>query len=627
MTDASQASQPELWSDSGADDRQAVQARDAAQPVSTDMAIRDVEDASDQQEARPQIDRADDHEAKLDGGAEGDQVVRTQEPERSLPVVTGTASRAVDDTSDVRATRTRGSMLWAAYGDALGFISELVDRKGLERRTQGAPLDNLMAWERRVGGRWGVDVPLPAGCWSDDTQLRLAVSRSIGCRGFDVETFGRVELPVWLSYALGGGRASKAAAKNLGKPSTLWYANTFAGWANAGGNGAAMRIHPHVWASPDLDGDYMLDVIADSVCTHGHPRAIVGACFHAATLAHCISSGTVPDSDTCMDITARVGEAVRLIEYHSTLGPTRRGLWERRTGRPLNRAWQLTVDELRGAINDAARGVQAADNVDAAYAGIIDRLGLRSREQQGSGILTTVAAAVLAATASKAHEGVVAAANAIGTDTDTIASMAGALLGACDATADPPEEPLDSAYLRAEADRLVAVSRGEPARSHLYPDILTWSAPQTQADALVSDNGNLAVEGLGPARRLEAGAMYTPREDFAWEWVRTDFGQTLLIKRRPEIKPLESGNDLTPPPAPVARSHSRRTAKRQARGTEEAAPKPLDRGVNIDGAISYAREQITDDQALGYTVRRVARDGTIADLAALVTALRDDLRL
>ena len=364
-------------------------------------------------------------------------------------------------------------------------------------------------------------------------------------------------LPVWLSYALGGGRASKAAARNLGKPSTLWYANTFAGWADAGGNGAAMRIHPHVWASPDLDGDYMLDVIADSVCTHGHPRAIVGACFHAATLAHCISSGTVPDSDTCIDITARVGDAVRLIEDHSTLGPTWSGLWERETGRPLNKAWQLTVDELRGAINDAARGVQAADNVDAAYAGIIDRLGLRSREQQGSGILTTVAAAVLAATASKAHEGVVAAANAIGTDTDTIASMAGALLGACDATADPPEEPLDSAYLRAEADRLVAVSRGEQARSHLYPDILTWSAPQTQADALVSDNGNLEA---------------------AWRW----------------------------------RASGLRGGWKPGRCTRPAKTSP---------------GQVTDDRALGYTVRRVARDGTIADLAALVTALRDDLRL
>ena len=83
-----------------------------------------------------------------------------------------------------------------------------------------------MSWKRRVGGRNGVIVPLPAGCWSDDTQLRMAVSRSINRHGFDVETFAHIELPVWPSYALGGGRASKAAAKNLANPKTLWYANT-----------------------------------------------------------------------------------------------------------------------------------------------------------------------------------------------------------------------------------------------------------------------------------------------------------------------------------------------------------------------------------------------------------------
>ncbi len=57
------------------------------------------------------------------------------------------------DVDDERAARTRNSMMWAAYGDALGFVSELVDQKGLERRTQGAPLDHLMDWRRRVGGR------------------------------------------------------------------------------------------------------------------------------------------------------------------------------------------------------------------------------------------------------------------------------------------------------------------------------------------------------------------------------------------------------------------------------------------------------------------------------------------
>ena len=532
----------------------------------------------------------------------------------------------VSDGPSERATRTRGSMVWAAYGDALGFISELVDRKGLERRTQGARLDHLMEWRRRIGSRRGINVLLPAGCWSDDTQLRMAVSRSIGRHGFDVETFGRVELPVWLSYALGGGRASKAAARNLGKPSALWYANTFSGWTNAGGNGAAMRIQPHVWASSDLDGDYMLDVIADSVCTHGHPRAIIGACFHAATLAHCIRTGTVPDADTCVDIAARVGDEIQLIEKHPTLGPVWSGLWERETGEHFNDAWRVTVDELHHAIKTAADGAEVADSDEATYEGIADRLDLRDRAQQGSGILTTVAAVVLAATASNAHRGLVAAANAIGTDTDTIASMAGALLGACDAATDPPEDPLDSTYLRAEADRLLAVARGEQTHGHRYPDILTWSAPPTQADALVSDNASLAVEGLGPATRLEAEPMYTARQDFAWEWVRTDFGQTLLIKRRPEVKSLQAGNDVVP--AAPARSTPDRKPPQQrpsTSATAEAGRQAVGTRT-IDSAIIEARRMISDDAALGSIIRDIAQNRSLGDLLHFIRILRDDLR-
>lgn len=555
----------------------------------------------------------------------GSEVKRLAPAEDLVSASSAPPGAIASDTISERTARTRNSMLWAAYGDALGFVSELADRKSLGRRTRGAPLDHLMAWERRVGGRSGVDVLLPAGCWSDDTQLRMAVSRSLGCHGFDVETFASVELPVWLSYALGGGRASKTAAKNLGKPRTLWYANTFRGWANAGGNGAAMRIHPHVWASRDLADDYLLDVITDSVCTHGHPRAIVGACFHAATLAHCLVTGAVPDSRACLDIAQRIGGALQLIEDHGTLGTTWIGLWQRETGNEFRDVWRSTASELCVAVNDAVGRADAAEGAETAYAAIVARLGLEVEEQRGSGILTAVAAVALAAAASKAHEAVVTAANATGTDTDTIATMAGALLGACDGTASPPEEPLDSDYLRTEADRLVALSRREQAGNYTYPDLLTWSAPATQADALVSDNGNLAVEGLGPAERLASGAIYNTRRDFAWEWVRTHFGQSLLIKRRPEVKPLEAGNELTPPHAPETRS-IRRSGSAKGRIGAGSDPKPLDRGVRVDDAIKYARAEIADDKALGYTVRRVARDGTIADLAALVTALRADLR-
>ena len=102
-----------------------------------------------------------------------------------------------------RETRVSRSALWAAYGDALGWISELTDAAGLTRRTQGAPLDKPIAWKRRIGGRSGVTVALPRGCYSDDTQLRLATGRAIRSDGFDVEAFAKVELPLWLSYGLG----------------------------------------------------------------------------------------------------------------------------------------------------------------------------------------------------------------------------------------------------------------------------------------------------------------------------------------------------------------------------------------------------------------------------------------
>ena len=532
------------------------------------------------------------------------------------------------ETGNDRAARTRSSMLWAAYGDALGFISELVDEKGLKRRTQGAALDRLMPWNRKVGGQGGVNVLLPAGCWSDDTQLRLAVSRSITHHGFDVETFARVELPVWPAYALGGGRASKAAAKNLAGHSTLWYANTFAGWTTAGGNGAAMRTQPHVWASPDLDGGYLLDVIIDSVCSHGHPRAIVGACFHASTLAHCLRTGNAPSLDECGAIAANLGDALSLIKSHQSLGAMWVGLWERESGKQFQEVWQDTVVELCDAIDRAATAAEASSSLVDAYQAVSDQLGLADKRQQGSGILTTVAAAVLAILADHPHKGSAVAANALGTDTDTIATMAGALLGASDATALPPEEPLDSNYLLNEADRLTAISEGQQVNSHPYPDTLTWIAPQTQADALVSDNGHLLVEGLGPAREQDSPPSWGPRKDFAWQWVQTEFGQTLLIKRRPEIRSRKASNTLESPKPPLLPStplppKAAKTTKKKSCPPSDA---PLDRGLDIDAAVNHAKEHIADNTQLGYTVRRAARDGTINDLVALVTSIRDDLR-
>ena len=80
----------------------------------------------------------------------------------------------------------------------------------------------------------------------------------------------------------------------------------------------------------------------------------------------------------------------------------------------------------------------------------------------------------------------VVAANEIGTDTDTIGTMAGALLGACDAATEPPERPLDSDYLLREADRLVAIAQGGPGCQPFvprHPDLDRPSGPSGRTRA------------------------------------------------------------------------------------------------------------------------------------------------
>src|ERR1044071_4951659 len=76
------------------------------------------------------------------------------------------------------------SALWAAAGDALGWITELSRGEGgVQHRPGLNSVTRPVPWVRTIGGRHGPRVDLPAGTYSDDTQLRLAVSRSIRGNG------------------------------------------------------------------------------------------------------------------------------------------------------------------------------------------------------------------------------------------------------------------------------------------------------------------------------------------------------------------------------------------------------------------------------------------------------------
>ncbi len=432
--------------------------------------------------------------------------------------------------------RVRRSALWAAYGDALGWISELTDERGLARRTRENPLVQPIEWTRRIGGRSGVNARIRKGCYSDDSQLRLATCRAIRQDGFDVEAFAKVELPVWLSYALGGGKSTSAAAKNLSRRNVQWYANRFKGWTRSGGNGAAMRIQPHVWSAKDPSDptSYLWDVSVNAICTHSHPNGILGAVLHALTLGHAMSEGAPPRPEEIVASIDQVATYVLQKLKYDALGRIWLANFEREAG-PFADEWNRAIAECKNALNAVGRISHLQGET--GYEAIVDQLRLREPDLRGSGMLTSLAAVGLTWCESRPAIALGLAANALGTDTDTIATMAGALIGA-NAENDPPTSVMDAPLFREEADRMHEISRGRRPRSFSYPDLLHWVAPKTQADCLrTSKSGEYHVTGLGPVQ-LESEPMKAGNSGFMWQWVRTGFGQTLLIKRRetlPEI--------------------------------------------------------------------------------------------
>ena len=558
--------------------------------------------------------------------------------------------------SAVRGSQIRRSALWAAYGDALGWISELTNTEGLKKRTKGSPLSRPIEWTRRIGGLGGVTTLLPRGCYSDDSQLRLATSRAIRPDGFDVEAFAKVELPVWLSYALGGGKSTTAAATQLAKTKVPWYANTFKDWTRSGGNGAAMRIQPHVWAArtPDKPESFITDVVRNTICTHSHPHGLMGSVLHALVLAQTMTNGHFPSPDVLsvlIDIAEKLPE---MIEHDMEVGRYWRANFEQNSG-TFDQAWKQVIDETRKSIHAVEKIPSNVTGVDR-YAKIIEHLSLREPARRGSGMLTALAAVGLIWCEIRPEEALRIAVNAIGTDTDTIATMAGAILGIL-AEEDPPDEVQDADLFRSESNRLTKIAHGEKPRSHQYPDLLHWSAPKTRADMLTHlQDGDLYVCGLGRVTETLSDPISARQGDFQWQWLKLEFGQTLLIKRRRELPhSVEehekfSGETIKFPNTPEGRSqtdltelHEENPKGKQVtekpaadlstedRATPNATAKTSPRSsqdtdLNLPQALSYLVEHKDDDEKVGKALRRVVNKGTMGEIAAFTAALIDHLR-
>lgn len=462
---------------------------------------------------------------------------------------------------------TVNSSLWAAYGDALGFISELADHSLLVKRTGKGHVSGLVKWTRQIGGIYGPIVSIPSGAYSDDTQLRLSTSRAINQNNyFDINAFSKVELPVWSSYALGAGISSKLAAESLGKKTVTWYNNFYqskkTNYVHSGGNGAAMRIQPHVWASrtPESVDSFLLDIIKNSLSTHGHPRAVAGAVFHSLCLSHVITNLSVPSISDARILLRWIKEIPNKIHSDINLNTAWVPLFESQTSISIERAYEEVYQEL---IQNLDTLEQWKNQENSSYSSLVKILDLKDKKVRGSGTLTAIAALGASYLYTDSLVSLMLdIVNELGTDTDSIATMVGALRGYIEGTR-PPQELQDQSYLIYDAERLYLISQNKECSSFIFPDTTDWSIPTSSLDFVGIKNGKIVLPPYGKVKPIseEFRSNSTDTYQYFYQWMISEFNQSFLVKRRntstlkdvkPEPIPLESKNfhklmESTPP--------------------------------------------------------------------------------
>jgi hypothetical protein len=188
----------------------------------------------------------------------------------------------------------------------------------------------------------------------------------------------------------------------------------------------------------------------------------------------------------------------------------------------------------------------------AAYVNGVEALRAFDPAQRGSGTKTSVLAALVAwVFADRPEEGLVVSADYLGTDTDSIATMAGAVLGAAGvASSELPGTVQDQDYLSREADRVWAASAGLRPPRFPYPDVLSWRPPRSGMDGVAAEDDQLHLVGLGPGGALGEPYATEGKTPGVWQWMQLWFGQTVLAKRRDSqsgpSRPRRQGEGRTP---------------------------------------------------------------------------------
>lgn len=300
-------------------------------------------------------------------------------------------------------SRARGCMLGAAVGDALGAGCEMMTRD-LIATTYGRVEAYIPTSLQKFGGE---NQRIP-GCYTDDTEMALGLALSLTEMRGDVDTASvaahhmRLYSP-WRGYGRGTTAVLQALIAGEASPLTCGLELTRptyapkATWQGSKSNGGAMRIHPLgllAAAAGAEDEDVRRATAAALLPTHTHTEGIDAACIQAAAV-----------SRLCRRSAAglRVGP---LLEELASLAQTG--------------AMRAKLQTLRSGIEAGLSEEHLVDNEEDGLLGLDGVHGVEA---------VACALCCLAFHAHEPAEGLVAAVG-YGGDCDTIAGMAGALLGA-----------------------------------------------------------------------------------------------------------------------------------------------------------------------------------------------------
>jgi len=368
-------------------------------------------------------------------------------------------------------TKYKGSLKLAAIGDALGWMTEFEKSKDTLRKKFGTDYINTFHdWEKNVGGRFhGYVDKLKAGSYSDDTQLLLSVARSIKPDGFvDQQYFAKTELPEWLLYSRGAGRTIKNAARKIKRKSAKWNKNFFtfkAGKATidyreSGANGAAMRILPIALANFGEPDKIKEEIFGNSIITHGHPRAILGAMLFGYSIETILRFNSENFNSRAFLI--ELGKDMHQKFSIDFLSNQKFSSWESEWNKGSKTSFRNLFNDVIEETQEYLRTtykllLNSTSDIDA-----LTKLGCYNNETKSSGTSTVIAGIYLTCKYSNEPlKGIEQAVNSIGTDTDSIAAFTGGLLGALHGQSIIPpkwKSVQDADYLDAMSTRLLEIS-------------------------------------------------------------------------------------------------------------------------------------------------------------------------